>query len=169
MALFLTKFFAKKHLLTNIFMQGKFKGWNFTCVIFPCFFPKKMPNSIFWSLLSPKQRKNPTSSTFQSIRYYISHIKRYFHFTLHLKTENFFSTSPFQTQISLPYFHDIIYQISKILAKKNIKTLFKPHKTLKPFLKALKINLTLYFFKVFTKSHALVVNPISSNQSNYPN
>jgi len=40
--------------------------------------------------------------------------------------------------IFLPYIQGIIDHISKIIAKKNIKTLFKPHKNLKQLFRTAK-------------------------------
>ena len=49
----------------------------------------------------------------------------------HYKSKNSHSSSPPLALISLPYIQGTIDNISKILSTKNIKTLFKPHKTLK--------------------------------------
>ena len=40
--------------------------------------------------------------------------------------------------LSLPYIHGITDHISKLLIKNNIKTIFKPHKTLKQLFRSVK-------------------------------
>jgi len=48
------------------------------------------------------------------------------------------SSSPPLTLVSLPYIQGTTNLLSKFLAKKNIKTLFKPYKTLKQLFRTAK-------------------------------
>jgi hypothetical protein len=56
------------------------------------------------------------------------------HINSNSKHKNYSSSSPPRALISLPYIQCTTYHISKILAKKNIKALLKPYKTLKQLL-----------------------------------
>jgi hypothetical protein len=69
--------------------------------------------------------------------YSISQINRAFHLACNPKSKNT-SSSPPLALVSLPYIQGTTDHISKILAKKNIKTLFKPYKTLKHLFRTTK-------------------------------
>jgi hypothetical protein len=51
---------------------------------------------------------------------------------------NYLSSSPPHALITLPYIQGTTNLISKLLAKKNIKTIFKPFKTLKQLFRTAK-------------------------------
>jgi hypothetical protein len=70
--------------------------------------------------------------------YSISQINKAFHSTHNPKSNNSSSSSPPLALISLPYIQGTTDHISKILAKKNIKTIFKPFKTLKQSFRSAK-------------------------------
>jgi hypothetical protein len=61
------------------------------------------------------------------------------------------SPSPLLALVSLPYIQGIIDHISMLLAKTNIKTLFKPHKTLKQLFRSeLRTNMIPCLAKEFS-------------------
>jgi hypothetical protein len=70
--------------------------------------------------------------------YSTSQINKAFFSVHHSKSKNSHSSSPPLALISLPYIQGTTDHISNILAKKNIKTLFKPHKTLKQLFRTTK-------------------------------
>jgi hypothetical protein len=70
--------------------------------------------------------------------YSISQINKSFRSTCHSKSKNPPTSSLPLAHISLPYIQGTTDHISKILAKKNIKTFFKPCKTLKQLFKTAK-------------------------------
>jgi hypothetical protein len=65
-------------------------------------------------------------------------IKKAFRSTFNPKSTNSSSSSPPLALISLPYIQGTTDHISKILTKKNIKTIFKPFKTLKQSFRSTK-------------------------------
>jgi hypothetical protein len=65
-------------------------------------------------------------------------INKSFHSHNHPKPKNFPSSSPPVALISLPYIQGTTHWISKNLAKKNIKTLFKPYTNLKQLFRTAK-------------------------------
>jgi hypothetical protein len=69
--------------------------------------------------------------------YFVSQINKDF-CSAHNPKEKNSSSSPPLALISLPYIQGTTDHISKILAKKNIKTLFKPCKTLKQLFRTTK-------------------------------
>jgi hypothetical protein len=84
------------------------------------------------------KEKAHLTNALRSNGYSTSQINKSFHLALHSRTKKAPSSTPPLALISLPYIHGIIDHISKLLAKKNIKTLFKPHKTLKHLFRTAK-------------------------------
>jgi hypothetical protein len=78
-----------------------------------------------------EKEKFHLTKALMAIGYSNSQINKGFHLAHHSKYKNSSSYSPPLALISLLYIQGTTYQISKKLAKKNIKTLFKPYKTLK--------------------------------------
>jgi hypothetical protein len=85
-----------------------------------------------------KNKKSHLTKALVANGYSIAQINTTFCLALHHKSKSFPppSPSPPLTLVSLPYIQCITNHISKLLAKKNIKTLFKPYKTLKQLLKS---------------------------------
>ena len=65
-------------------------------------------------------------------------INKTFQQFLHPRPKSAKPSPPPVSILSFPYIHGITYCISKLLIKKNIKTIFKPHKTLKQLFRSIK-------------------------------
>jgi hypothetical protein len=98
--------------------------------------------------------KAPTSNG-----YSISQISKAFQSTLQTNSKHHPSSSPPLALISLPYIEGTRDQISKILAKKNIKILFKPYKTLEKLFRTVKDKLDPMLGQGVYQIHVEILTP----------
>jgi hypothetical protein len=129
-----TKFIEKICILTNTYMP--FSPSSNPKI---CCFKNFVTRAI--QISSPQfleKEKSHLTKALVANGYSISQINKAFHSTHNSQSKNPPSSSPPLAHISLPYIQGIIDHISRILAKKNIKTFFKPCKTLKQLFKTAK-------------------------------
>jgi hypothetical protein len=100
------------------------------------------------------------TKTLLSNGYSLSQITHAFCSTSNPKPKITSPSSPHRALIFLSYIQGTIDQISKILAKKNIKTIFKPYKTLEQLFRNAKDKSNLGLAQEFTKFPDLVGNII---------
>ena len=102
---------------------------------------KNMLSSKLWSISDPQHLNQERAHLTKSLttngysRYLIN---KTFQQVMHPSPKPPKLSPPPLSILSFPYIHGITYHISKLLIKKNIKTIFKPHKTLKQLFRRAK-------------------------------